>query len=319
LKLSIVVPFHNEEDVLTPFVRELTRVLDGLDVDVEVILVDDGSTDSTWEKIVTTFGEDARFRGIRFSRNFGHQAALSAGLVAAEGDAVITMDGDLQHPPSVIPELLRTAGEGYDVVYAVRSGTDAEGFGKRRVADAFYWVLNKTSTLGLPAGAADFRYTSRRVVDELVRMPERQRFLRGLTRWVGFDQTFIAYDRGPRAAGSTKYSARKMLGLAWDGLASFSAAPLLLATWVGFATSLLGWLYLVYVLVVTAFTTQVVPGWTSVIAAVLILGGVQLLCLGIAGQYLGRVFLEVKGRPLYVVREELRRVADGADALSVRG
>jgi dolichol-phosphate mannosyltransferase len=224
----------------------------------------------------------------------------------AEGDGVITMDGDLQHPPRVVAQLVAKGSEGFDVVHAVRSSRDAEGIVKRRVADAFYWLLNKMTPLDVPPGAADFRFMSRRVVDALIAMPERERFLRGLTRWVGYDQTFVMYDRAARDAGTTKYTMRKMFTFAWDGIASFTAVPLRIASWLGFAVSMLGWLYLLYVLLVAAFTNRAVPGWTSVIAAVLVLGGVQLICLGIFGQYLGRMFQEVKGRPLFLVWEDTR-------------
>jgi hypothetical protein len=214
------------------------------------------------------------------------------------------MDGDLQHPPRVVAQLVAKASEGFDVVHAVRSSRDAEGVVKRRVADIFYWLLAKMTPLDLPPGAADFRFMSRRVVDALIAMPERERFLRGLTRWVGYHQTLLMYDRAAREAGVTKYTMRKMLTFAWDGIASFSEVPLRLASWFGLTVSMLGWLYLVYVLLVAAFTNRAVPGWTSVIAAVLVLGGVQLICLGIFGQYLGRMFQEVKGRPSFLVWED---------------
>jgi glycosyltransferase involved in cell wall biosynthesis len=306
LKLSVVIPLHNEEAVLPRLLIELLETLETLDGTSEVILVDDGSTDGTWHQVRAAARRESRIRGVRLSRNFGHQAALSAGLDATEGDGVITMDGDLQHPPRIIPQLVAKAAEGFDVVHAVRSSRDAEGVVKRRVADVFYWVLNKITPLDVPAGAADFRFMSRRVVDALGAMPERERFLRGLTRWIGYNQTFVSYDRAPREAGATKYTLRKMVAFAWDGVASFSGAPLRVASWAGLAVSLLGWLYLLYVLLVAAFTTRVVPGWTSVIAAVLVLGGVQLICLGIFGQYLGRMFQEVKGRPLFLVWEDTR-------------
>jgi polyisoprenyl-phosphate glycosyltransferase len=322
LTLSIVVPLHNEEEVVQELIARLAGVLELVDCGAEIILVADGSTDKTWERVQSAAADDDRVRAIRLSRNFGHQAALTAGLEASQGDSVITMDGDLQHPPELIPQLLEKGREGFDVVYAVRSSTDAEGFGKKRMASAFYWLLNKLSPLDLPPGAADFRYMSRRVVDALAAMPERQRFLRGLTRWVGYDQTVVSYDRAPRRAGTTKYTRKRMITFAWDAITSFSATPLRVASWVGFLTTMLGWLYLLYVLAIGVFTRRVVPGWTSAVAAVLILGGVQLLCLGIFGQYLGRMFDEVKRRPLYLVREEIgaTRLASaerGAIAVSV--
>ena len=315
MNLSIVVPLHNEVAVLPRLLLEVTEALEALDCTSEVVLVDDGSTDGTWELVKAAANRDPRVRGVRLSRNFGHQAALSAGLESAEGDAVITMDGDLQHPPRVIAQLVAKGSEGFDVVHAVRTSRDAEGFVKRRVADFFYWMLGKMSPLNAPPGAADFRFMSRRVVDALIAMPERERFLRGLTRWVGYDQTFVTYDRAAREAGSTKYTMRKMLTFAWDGIASFSAVPLRIASWLGFAVSMLGWLYLLYVLLVSAFTNRLVPGWTSVIATVLVLGGVQLICLGIFGQYLGRMFQEVKGRPSFLVWEDTRHAETKSEAL----
>jgi dolichol-phosphate mannosyltransferase len=304
--LSVVIPLHNEEAVLPRLLLELLATLETLDCASEVVLVDDGSTDRTWQQIRAAADRDPRIHGVRLSRNFGHQAALSAGLRAATGDAVVTMDGDLQHPPGVIPQLVAKGGEGFDVVHAVRSSRDAEGIVKRRVADGFYWLMAKITPLDIPPRAADFRYMSRRVVDALVAMPEHERFLRGLTRWVGFEQTFILYDRAPREAGESKYTIRKMVAFAWGGIVSFSEVPLRIVSWIGIAVSGLGWLYLLYVLVVAAFTNHVVPGWTSVIAAVLVLGGVQLICLGVFGQYLGRMYQEVKGRPLFLVWEDTR-------------
>ncbi len=315
MKLSVVIPLHNEVAALQRLLLELLDTLETLDCTWEVILVDDGSTDGTWQQVKAAANREARIRGVRLSRNFGHQAALSAGLDIAEGDGVITMDGDLQHPPRVVAQLVAKGGEGFDVVHAVRSSRDAEGIVKRRVADVFYWLLNRMTPLAVPPGAADFRFMSRRVVDALVAMPERERFLRGLASWVGYDQTFVMYDRGARDAGTTKYTLRKMLTFAWDGIASFSAVPLRIASWLGFAVSTLGWLYLLYVLLVAAFTNRVVPGWTSVIAAVLVLGGVQLICLGIFGQYLGRMFQEVKGRPLFLVWEDTRDAQTESETL----
>ena len=310
MKLSVVLPVRDEAPVIPDLVPRLTAALEELD-EWEIVFVDDGSLDSTWDLLRAAAEDDERIRAIRFSRNFGHQVALSAGLHYATGDGVITMDADLQHPPEVIPSLLAKALEGFDVVYAVRSASDSATWFKRASARWFYWLLNRLSSLDFPQAGGDFRYMSRRVVDALLAMPERHRFLRGMTRWVGFEQATIEYHRAERAAGESKYSLRKMVAFAWDAVVSFSSVPLRVASTLGFACSFLGLVYLTYVIAVRLFTDKAVEGWTSVVAAVLILGGVQLLCLGIIGQYLGRMYDEVKRRPLFLIAEDTsRRRAD---------
>lgn len=310
--LSVVASAFNEADVLPAFVSRLTAVLAQTDEGWEVVLVDDGSSDATWEAIEAAAGAEPRIRGIRLSRNFGHQLALTAGMAFAAGDAVITMDSDLQHPPEAIPALLAAARDGYDVVFAVRSTSDTAGFWKRFSARVFYRVLNRLSSLELPEGAADFRWMSRRVVDVLVALPERHRFLRGLARWAGFRQTFVEYHRAAREVGESKYGLRRMVLFAWDAVVSFSSFPLRVASVLGVVVSLLGWLYLIYVLCVKVFTSRAVPGWTSVTAAVLLLGGAQLVFLGVLGQYVGRMYDDVKRRPLYLVEEDTRGEAGRA-------
>ena len=307
MKLSVVLPVRDEAPVIPELVRRLTAVLEELDGDWEVVLVDDGSKDSSWDLLHAAADGDGRIRAIRFSRNFGHQIALSAGLHMATGDAVITMDSDLQHPPEVIPALLARADEGYDVVYAVRSSTDSGSWFKRASARLFYWLLNRVSSLELPQAGGDFRYMSRRVVNALLAMPERHRFLRGMTRWVGFEQATIDYHRPPRVGGKSKYTLRKMFSLGWDAVVSFSSLPLRVASLLGFVFSFFGLLYLTYVVATRVFTDNAVAGWTSVVATVLVLGGVQLLCIGIIGQYLGRMYEEMKGRPLFLVAEDTAR------------
>jgi glycosyltransferase involved in cell wall biosynthesis len=328
LDLSVVAPAFNEGDVLPSFVERVTAVLDRLDrldCSAELIVVDDGSTDGTWDVIEAAARVDPRIRGLRLSRNFGHQLALTAGLAAAQGRAVVTLDADLQHPPELIPELIDAGRLGYDVVYAVRSPEDSAGPFKRLSAKLFYVLLNRLTSLELPEGAADFRYMSRRVVDVLVAMPERHRFLRGMTRWAGFRQTFVSYERCERGAGCSKYGLARMLLLAWDAVTSFSAFPLRLAGLVGVCTSIVGWLYLAYAIGVHLFTHATISGWTSMTAAVLILGGVQLVFLGIIGQYMGRMYEEAKGRPLFLIADDTRRadadggLADLPPALVARG
>jgi glycosyltransferase involved in cell wall biosynthesis len=310
--LSVVAPAYNEAGSLPAFIARLVATLDETGDEWEAIIVDDGSRDDTWAAIQRAAADDDRVRGIRLSRNFGHQLALTAGMTVARGEQVITLDSDLQHPPEVIPALLGAARLGFDVVYAVRSSQDAAGFWKRFTAHVFYKLLNRLSSLELPEGAADYRLMSRRVVDVLLEMPERHRFLRGLVRWAGYEQSFIEYHRSPREAGETKYTLRRMLLFAWDAVVSFSSFPLRVASVLGVCVSVLGWLYLTYVLATKIFSDRTVPGWTSVTAAVLVLGGAQLVFLGILGQYVGRMYDDVKRRPLFLIADDTRK-ENGSD------
>jgi glycosyltransferase involved in cell wall biosynthesis len=304
VKLSVVIPARDEEGALPELFSRLRRVLGELTPDWEVVIVDDGSGDGTWDGIEAAAREEPRIRGLRLSRGFGHQVALTAGLSAASGDYVVTMDADLQHPPETIAPLLRKARDGFDVVYAVRSATDAEGPMKISSARWFYRALNRLTSLDLPPSGGDFRLMSRRVVDVLLLMPERHRFLRGMTRWVGFPQATVEFDRDARHGGQTKYSGRAMLRLGVDAIVGFSAVPLRLASMLGLFLSFLGALYFIYVIAVRLFTDSAVGGWASLLGVVLLLGGVQLACIGIIGQYLGRMYDEIKNRPLFVLRED---------------
>ena len=304
MKLSVVIPAYNEEGALAELIARVRSVLEAMPAEWEAIVVDDGSTDATWDVLEAASRDDDRIRGIRLSRNFGHQIALTAGLSATTGDLVITMDADLQHPPESIPALVMKANEGFDVVYAVRGPLDAEGRFKISSARLFYRTVNSLTSLDLPVGAADFRLMSRRVVDALLLMPERHRFLRGMTRWVGFPQATVQYERDVRFGGSSKYTKRAMVGLALDAIVGFSALPLRLASMLGLLLSFLGGLYFLYVIGVRLLTDAAVQGWTSVVGVVLVLGGVQLACIGIIGQYLGRIYDELKSRPLFVVRAD---------------
>jgi dolichol-phosphate mannosyltransferase len=283
--------------------------MEGLDCDWEALFVEDSSTDGTWELLREMAGADKRVRALRLSRSFGHQGALTAGMWAAEGDLVITMDGDLQHPPETIPAMLAKAAEGNDVVYAVRSPADSESRLTVLRAHAFYWTLNRLARLDLPHGVADFRCMSRRVVNALVSMPERSRFLRGMTRWVGFRQSIVEYDRAARAGGESKYTMTAMARLAADAVMSFSTIPLKVASVLGLLVSLVGVTYGLFTVVQRLFQAKVVPGYASLLVAVLILGGVQLACIGVIGQYLGRVYEESKGRPLVIIWEDTREPA----------
>lgn len=313
--LSVVVPVFNEEATLPELYRRLHASLPPL-LQRELVLVDDGSRDGSWAVMCGLAAADSSIRLIRLSRNFGHQPAITAGLDAARGDAVVVMDADLQDPPEVIPQLLARWEEGYDVVYAVRSKRAGETWFKRATSRLYYRFLRRVSGSDIPADAGDFRLMSRRVVDALAAMPERARYLRGMTSWVGFRQVGVEYDREPRYAGESKYPLRRMIGFALDGITSFSAAPVRFVAWLGFA--LVGFCFAVFAwaLYTRLFTDRATPGWTSLLAVVLLLGGVQLLSLGIIGEYVARIFDESKRRPLYFVAETVETPADVPQAVS---
>lgn len=300
--LSVVVPVFNEEDTLRELHSRLSGSLPPVEV-WEIVLVDDGSADGSWPLMRELSVADPRLRLVRLSRNFGHQAAITAGLEAARGEAVVVIDGDLQDPPELIPELVARWRDGYDVVYAVRAERTGESPLRLLAISLFYKVFRRISGGDIPANVGDFRLVSRRVVDALVAMPERARFLRGMTSWVGFKQTGVEYRRDPRYAGSSKYPPRKLVRLALDGIVSFSTIPIKLVAWLGFALVVFCLVVLGWTLYTRFFTNSAPQGWTSLLVVVLLLGGVQLLSLGIIGQYVARIFDEVKQRPLYVVAE----------------
>ncbi len=305
--LSVVVPCYNESEVIGLFYRTLRPVLDSLEnLDVEVIFVDDGSSDDTLVQLNRIAAQDPVVRVCSLSRNFGHQIALTAGLDCAEGDAVVMMDSDLQHPPALIPELVHEWREGHEVVSAIRQRTEDEGWFKNLTSRGFYALLNRLSGTKVPQGAADFRLISRRVCLALRAMPERHRFLRGLVSWVGFRRTLVPFEAPRRAAGRSKYGLVRMIGFALDGVFSFSAEPLRLALRVGLAITLLGFVYLAWTLIQGHLLHALVPGYSSLIGVMLILGGCQLAFIGLIGQYLARVFEEVKGRPIYLLKQEPR-------------
>jgi glycosyltransferase involved in cell wall biosynthesis len=297
--VSIVVPIYNEAAVLDELCRRLQAALSDV-AQHEIVVVDDGSTDGSWDLLCALAARDPKMRVARLSRNFGHQIAITAGLDLARGDAVVMMDGDLQHPPEVIPGLLDKWREGYDVVYAVRADRSAEGWFKRSSASAFYSLLRRLAEIDIPAQAGDFRLLSRRAVDALAAMPERARFLRGMAAWIGYRQIAVPYQTAQRRAGKTKYPLSRMLRLAGDGITSFSAAPLRLVSALGFLFVLFCAGYLIYVLYIHFLTNRTIEGWTTVVVLILLIGGVQLLSLGLVGQYVARVFDEAKRRPLYL-------------------
>jgi glycosyltransferase involved in cell wall biosynthesis len=304
LLLSVVVPCMNEEEVLKQTHAKLAGVLAQAPLSFEIIYVDDGSTDSTPELLRELQGQDERVRVVRFSRNFGHQIAITAGLEHASGSAIVIIDADLQDPPEVILEFLRKWLDGYDVVYGVRSERQGETAFKLWSSKFFYRFISRLSDTRIPLDTGDFRLMDRRVVDALLSMPERDRFVRGMVSWLGFSQTGVSYCRSARAAGSTKFSFWKMIRFALDGIVSFSILPLRVATWTGFAASGLAICGIIVVLLERIFgVLGLVKGWSSAMIAQLFIGGVQLICLGIIGEYVGRIYGESKRRPLYVVRE----------------
>ncbi|MGB8910234.1 MAG: glycosyltransferase family 2 protein [Candidatus Cybelea sp.] len=306
--LSVVVPLYNEAGIVPQLLERIGGVVERLrpEYDYEIVLVNDGSTDGTAAAIRREMERRPHVVLVNLSRNFGHQLAATAGLEIAAGDAVILMDGDLQDPPELIETFLRRWREGYDVVYAVRRTRPGESRFKLFTARLFYRIIKRLTRIAIPLDAGDFRLMSRRVVDALRRSPERNRFLRGMVSWVGFNQTAIEYDRDVRYAGSTKYPLAKMMRFAMDGITSFSDIPLRFASYFGFTVSAIAFIYALIVIGFKLFSLNppaYTPGWASTIVAVLFLGGVQLMSLGILGEYLGRVYDEVKGRPLYLVSE----------------
>lgn len=304
--VSVVVPCFNEQEVLRGTNQRLCATLEQMRLRFEVIYVDDGSADSTPEILRDLARGDERIRVVRFSRNFGHQMAITAGLEHASGDAVVVIDADLQDPPEVILEFVQRWMEGYDVAYGVRAERDGETAFKLWTAKIFYRCIDHLSDTRIPLDTGDFRLMDRRVVDALLAMPERDRFVRGMVSWLGFSQIAVPYRRAARTAGVTKFSFFKMLRFAMDGIFSFSIVPLRLATWTGFAASGVAILGILLAVIERIFGVPgLVKGWTSVMTAVLFIGGVQLICIGIIGEYVGRIYGESKRRPLYVLRERI--------------
>jgi polyisoprenyl-phosphate glycosyltransferase len=298
--LSVVTPMHNEEANARAFYERICATLEG--IDFELVVTDDGSQDRTGEILAALAAEDERVKVISLSRNFGHQAAITAGLDHARGDAVVMIDSDLQDPPEVIPEMLQRWREGTDVVYAVRERREGETRFKLLTAKWFYRLFRHLAQIDVPLDSGDFRLMDRRALDAVLAMPERNRFLRGMTVWVGFSQTALPYTRAPRPAGETKFTVGRMLRFSLDAMTSFSYAPLQLATLLGFVCSALALLALPFV-ILARFVDIFVPGISSTLFVILLLGGIQLITVGIIGEYVGRIYDEVKRRPLYVVRE----------------
>lgn len=297
---SIVVPVFNEVDGITVLYERMSALLDRLG-NAEVLLVNDGSRDGSDRALDAVAGKDARFKVIHLSRNFGHQVAITAGMEWARGDTVTVIDADLQDPPELIAEMVQKWNEGFEVVYAVRRSREGETAFKLWTAKAFYRLIHRLTNVDIPLDTGDFRLMDRKAVDALLRMPERHRFIRGMVSWVGFRQTGVFFDRAARKHGETHYPFVKMLRFALDGVTSFSILPLQLATYVGLLSAFLSLGGIGYTLYLRLFTDRTIQGWSSLMIVMLLLGGAQLLALGIIGEYLGRAYDETRRRPLYFV------------------
>jgi polyisoprenyl-phosphate glycosyltransferase len=305
--ISIVVPCYNEAEVFPYLQKALAMLADCIeqDYDVEIILVDDGSRDATWKKICAFSAADSRVRGVALSRNFGHQAALTCGYDVASGDAVVCMDADLQDPPEVVLEMIRRWREGADVVYGVRASRVGETAFKLWTAKLFYRLTRAVGAKYVREDAGDFRLLSRRSLEALKKMREEHRFIRGMVGWIGFQVAEVSYERKARVAGTTKYPFRKMLIFALNAIVSFSSFPLRLAYIMAFGLSAILMSYLVYTFCMHVFyDVELVPGWTSLILSIMAFGAMHLFCLGIIGEYVGRIYEQSKQRPLYLIGED---------------
>ncbi|MBC7425895.1 MAG: glycosyltransferase family 2 protein [Bacteroidia bacterium] len=304
--ISVIVPCYNEEEVFETSYKRLTEVLTSLyRYDYELIFVNDGSKDKTIELLKNAVLNDPKVKAINFSRNFGHQIAITAGLDNCKGDAAIVIDADLQDPPKAIIEMVEKWEQGFDVVYGKRRERAGESTFKLVTAKWFYRFINRLSDVDIPLDTGDFRLMDRKALDQFLSMRELYRFVRGMVAWVGFNQTFVEYDRDVRFAGTTKYPLKKMLNLASDAILSFSNVPLKIASFLGFITSAFAFIGILYALYMRLFTHNYEPGWTMLMLAVLMIGGIILIVLGIIGGYIGRIYGEIKKRPLYIINDKL--------------
>jgi polyisoprenyl-phosphate glycosyltransferase len=307
MELSVVVPAYNEEEVLVSCHERLTKVLAATGLRYEIIYVDDGSRDRTPDIIRGVAASDKHVQFLGFSRNFGHQPAISAGFEAARGKAIIAIDADLQDPPEVIPDMIAKWREGFDVVYGRRASREGETLFKKATSKAYYRTLSRLTDVSIPVDVGDFRLIDRKVCDALNGLKEKHRYVRGLIAWLGFKQAEVSFARAPRAGGVTKYPLKRMISFAVDGIVSFSSKPLRLAAIPGLVMAVAGFCYFVYVLVQKFSASGTETGWASLMSVILSLNGYTLVILGIMGEYLGRLFDEAKGRPLYVVRERIEQ------------
>ncbi|MDO7875075.1 glycosyltransferase family 2 protein [Hymenobacter sp. ASUV-10] len=303
MDFSIIIPIYNEEANIDALYTRLLGVLESMRVSFEFIFINDGSRDQSLHLLHLLAARDERVRYIDLSRNFGHQIAVTAGLDRAAGEAVVIIDADLQDPPELIPELYQKMREGYEVVYARRRSRQGESAAKKLTARLFYRILASITNVSIPVDTGDFRIISRKVVEGLRRMPEQNKFLRGQISWIGYRQTFVEYDRAERAGGETGYTYRKMIRLALDGITAFSDAPLKGATLMGFAVSGIAFVVMLYTLYSRFISHSYEPGWASLMVSILFLGGVQLIAVGVIGEYLARLSANVRQRPLYFVAD----------------
>jgi Glycosyltransferases involved in cell wall biogenesis len=302
-RYSIIVPMYNEEEVIRHTYAKLKEVMDGYGEPYELVFVNDGSKDQTVGIVEAICQRDNNVRLVNFSRNFGHQIAITAGMDYAQGDAIIIIDADLQDPPEVMLEMIEKWKEGYEVVYGKRLKRKGESAFKKITAKLFYRTMRSLTNFDIPMDTGDFRLIDRKVCDVLRGLKEKNRFVRGLVSWVGFRQTMVEYVREERFAGETKYPLKKMISFAVDGITSFSYKPLKIATYIGFALSASSFVYLLIVLCQRLFTSSTQPGWTTIVAINLLFNGIILMLLGLIGEYIGRIYDESKNRPLYIVRE----------------
>ncbi|RCX18854.1 dolichol-phosphate mannosyltransferase [Anaerobacterium chartisolvens] len=305
VKYSVIVPVFNEELVVKETYKRLKAVMDATDQEYEIIFVNDGSVDNTAEILVEICKADNKIKLIDFSRNFGHQISITAGMDYSLGQAIIVIDADLQDPPEIILEMIKKWEEGYEVVYGKRLKRNGETLFKKLTAKGFYRILKSMTSVNIPVDTGDFRLIDRKVCDILKRLPERSRYVRGLISWIGFRQVGVEFVREERFAGKTKYPLKKMIKFASDAITSFSYKPLKLATYLGLALSTLSFLYLLWVIYEKLFTNFTQPGWASIIAVNLFFNGIILLMLGTIGEYIGRIYEETKGRPLYIVSRQI--------------
>ncbi len=304
-RISIVIPVLNEESNIDPLFERVETVFQELSYDFEILFVDDGSTDQTLNTIKRLHRKDSRAKLISFSRNFGHQIALTAGMDHAKGDAVLVMDADLQHPPELIPTMISEWEKGHEVVYTIREKEDSVGILKALTSKIFYLLFRSLSSTQIPDGVADFRLMDRKVVKAFKRIRERNRFLRGLTFWVGYKNIGIKYKANKRHSGKTKYNWRRMFNFAIEGITSFSSLPIYLSVYIGFTMGTLGFGYGCYALYIKIFTQHSIPGWASTAILHSTIGGLQLFLMGIVGIYVGKIYTETKGRPIYLIRDSV--------------
>lgn len=303
-KISIVVPMYNEQEVAKEFYNRTISVLTKLiEYDYEIIVVNDGSRDKTLEILLNIVREDEHVKVINFSRNFGHQAAITAGIENALGDAIITIDADLQDPPEIIVDMIREYEKGYDIVYAKRKSRKKDTFFKRETAKLYYKILNKLSDIKIPENVGDFRLISKRVQEVFIKLPEKDRYVRGMFAWMGFNQTIVEFDRASRYAGKTKYPLSKMIKLALSGIVGFSTKPLRIIFKLGLATTFISFILMIYAIVMKILG-NVENGWSSIIVAITFIGGIQLLSLGIVAEYIAKIYGEVKERPVYIIMDK---------------